>query len=268
MKVGVFDSGIGGLTIFKSVTQACPQYDYIYLGDNARTPYGNRSFETILNFTTQAVDTLFSLDCKIIILACNTASAKALRTIQQFYLPVKYPDRRVLGVIRPSAEKIAVENQDVAIWGTQGTISSQSYPLEIEKLNPQLNVIQQACPLLVPLIENLEGDNQGSDYFIKKYWEETLAQSPKIQSILLACTHYPLLQKQIEKIIPSSVKVFNQSQFVAPAWSDYLRRHPELESCLTQNQLRNYLTTESPVLFNQLVKRLLKVSVRSKQVVF
>jgi glutamate racemase len=228
MKIGIFDSGFGGLSIFKSIEKKLPAYDYLYLGDNARTPYGNRSFEAIYRFTQQGIEYLFSKNCQLIIIACNTASAKALRSIQQKDLPLHYPEKRVLGIIRPSVEAIAglinpSPESVVALWATEGTVKSNSYVLEMQKLVPQIKLVQQACPLLVPLVEAGEWDGQGLDFFIQKYWQETLQQSPQIDTLLLACTHYPLIYERIRRLLPSTLRILTQGDIVADSLKDYLQ---------------------------------------------
>lgn len=276
MRIGVFDSGLGGLTVLRSLIAAEPNYDYLYLGDTARTPYGNRSFESILRFTWEAVDYLFEQDCQIIILACNTASAKALRTLQQKYLPQKYPDRRILGVIRPSAEYLAnLYSQQIhlnsepihaAIWATSGTVRSQSYELELQKLAPNLPLVQQACPMLVPLIENGEENSHASAYFIDNYWKATLAQDPQVNTLLLGCTHYPLMNDQIKTHVGSNVTVLDQGQIVGSSWNDYLARHPEHTSKLDHKKGLKLLTTDRPELFSELASRILPLIGLSEQI--
>jgi len=248
MKIGVFDSGFGGLTILKEFLKELPQYDYIYLGDNARTPYGTRSFETVYKYTLQAVNKLFELDCKLIILACNTASSKALRSIQQKNLPQIAPDRRVLGVIRPSVEALYkyTKTGNVGIIATSGTVRSESYVMEIKKLYPEMKVFQQAAPMWVPLVENNEHNSSGADYFVKKYIDELLSQSSEIDTIILGCTHYPLLIDKIKQFLPKNIKVFNQGEIVAKSLIDYLKRHPEIERHLDKNGKRNFFTTDLP----------------------
>lgn len=273
MKIGIFDSGYGGLSVFKDISARLPEYDYIYLGDNARTPYGNRSFETIFHFSRQCIDRLFALDCKLIVIACNTASAKALRNLQQLVLPVEYPDRKILGIIRPSAEALsglraASGIPEVALWATQGTVDSMSYPLELAKLAPELRLIQQACPMLVPLVEAGEHDGAGLDYFIEKYWQQTLEKSVggKIDTLLLACTHYPLLYARIRAVVPQSVKIIEQGGLVADRLDDYLQRHPEVESVLSRKQNRRFLTTDQSERFDRLAEIFLGKSVLSERI--
>src|SRR6478735_810176 len=250
--IGVFDSGYGGLTVLKEFTKRLPQYDYIYLGDNARAPYGNRSFETVYHYTLQCVSWLFKQGCPLIVLACNTASAKALRTIQQNDLEKKFPEKKILGVIRPTTEIVGNYSKTghVGIMATNGTVQSQSYLIEIEKFFPDIKVAQQACPMLVPLIENNEFENEAADYFIKKYIDELLQQDDKIDAILLACTHYPLIKKRIEKFLPAGIQVIAQGEIVASSLEDYLRRHTEMEQQLSKDRSIQFYTTDSAEDFN------------------
>lgn len=243
--IGVFDSGFGGLTVFKSITEQLPQYDYLYLGDNARSPYGDHSFETVYHYTLECVEWLFEKGCPLVILACNTASAKALRNIQQLDLPKKYPNHRVLGVIRPTAEIIGnyTQSQQVGVMGTRGTINSNSYPIEINHFFPGLNVYQQSCPMWVPLIENGEHENAGADYFVDQYIQQLLAQSNEIDCILLACTHYPLLIPKIQQYLPRQIQLLTQGDIVAHSLVDYLKRHPEMETRLAKNGARTFYTS-------------------------
>ncbi len=253
--IGVFDSGFGGLTVFRKVRELLPAYDYIYLGDNARTPYGNRSFEAVLRFTTAGVDALFALGCPLIIIACNTASAKALRSVQQLHLPRTFPDRRVLGVIRPTVEAIEhhTRSGEVALWATAGTVLSNSFALEIEKHSPGVRlVVQQPCPLLVPLVEAGELEGAGLDYFLLKYWRATEARAPHADTLLLGCTHYPLLLPRLRELLPSTVSILSQDQLVAPSLADYLRRHPEMETRLSRGGETRFLTTDTCEHFDHL----------------
>lgn len=245
--IGVFDSGYGGLTVLKEVVKKLPEYDYLYLGDNARAPYGPRSFETVYRYTWQCVEWFFKQGCPLVILACNTASAKALRSIQQYDLPKKYPGKKVLGVIRPTTELIGnySRTNTVGILATTGTVVSQSYPIEIAHLFPGVKVYQEACPMWVPLVENNEYNGEGADYFIKKNIENLLKQSPDIDTILLACTHYPLLKNKLEKFLPSSIKILTQGEIVAAGTKDYLLRHTEIETQLSKNSKREFYTTDS-----------------------
>ena len=243
--IGIFDSGYGGLTVFRSIADQLPGYDYVYLGDNARAPYGNRSFNTIHEYTWECVQMLFKMGCPLIILACNTASAKALRTIQQKDMLNKDPSKRVLGVIRPTAEVIGnySKSKSIGVLGTKGTVQSGSYLIEINNFFPDIKVHQQACPLWVPLVENGEHDKPGADYFVKKYLDQVLAQSDQIDTLLLACTHYPLLQKKIEVYLSKDIKVVPQGDIVAASLKDYLDRHPEMEQKISKNGTRHFFTT-------------------------
>ena len=239
--IGVFDSGYGGLTILSKIREALPEYDYIYLGDNARTPYGTRSFEIVYEFTLQAVNKLFEMGCHLVILACNTASAKALRTIQMNDLPNIDPDRRVLGVIRPTAECIGsmTQTRHVGILATAGTIKSESYPLEVHKLFEDIKVSGEACPMWVPLVENNEANGEGADFFIHKYIDNLLAKDRQIDTLVLGCTHYPILLPKIQKFIPQGVKVVAQGEYVATSLKDYLHRHPEMDmKCTREGKCR------------------------------
>ncbi len=245
--IGVFDSGYGGLTVLKEIVCKLPQYDYLYLGDNARAPYGNRSFETVYHYTLQCVKWFFEQGCSLVILACNTASAKALRTIQQNDLPKIDPEKRVLGVIRPTAEIIGTysETKSVGILATNGTVVSESYPMETVKFFPDLKVYQEACPMWVPLIENEEYKNDGADFFVKKNLHNIFEKGSAIDVILLACTHYPLLKDKIEEYLPIGVKLISQGEIVATSLADYLIRHPEMESRCSKNGQRQFYTTDS-----------------------
>ena len=253
--IGVFDSGYGGLTILSAIRKLLPEYDYVYLGDNARSPYGTRSFDVINDFTLQAVRYLFSEGCPLVILACNTASAKALREIQQKYLPTSEdPSRRVLGVIRPTAEVVGnvTDTKHIGIMATPGTISAQSYEVELAKLFPDVSVHGQACPMWVPLVEYGESNGEGADFFVQKYLNELLEQDKQIDSIVLACTHYPLLRPKIEQYLPEGVTLLSQGELVATSLKDYLHRHPEMNDRLTQGGSIRYLTTECPDKFGDL----------------
>lgn len=243
--IGVFDSGFGGLTVFRSILDRLPQYDYIYLGDNARAPYGNRSFNSIHQFTWDCVQWLFSQGCPLIILACNTASAKALRTIQQRDMLNIDPAKRVLGVIRPTAEVIGnyTITNEIGVLGTKGTVQSESYLKEIQNFFPNIKVYQQACPLWVPLIENGEYDKPGADYFVQSYLDQILAQSPEIDTLLLACTHYPLLANKIKDYLPTDINVVSQGDIVADSLVNYLQRHPEMEQSISRNGHQSFFTT-------------------------
>lgn len=251
--IGVFDSGYGGLTILKKIREQMPGYDYIYLGDNARTPYGTRSFEVVYEFTLQAVEKLFSLGCPLVILACNTASAKALRSIQQKDLPSIDASRRVLGVIRPTAECIGglTRSRHVGILATSGTIKSESYRMEINKLFPDVTVTGEACPLWVPLVENNEYDSEGADYFVKKHISQLLEKDPIIDTLILGCTHYPLLMDKIRQFTPPHIRIVAQGEYVAHSLQDYLKRHPEMDSRCTKQGTCRFLTTESTAKFEE-----------------
>jgi len=251
--IGIFDSGYGGLTILHGIRQVLPEYDYLYLGDNARTPYGPRSFEVVYEFTRQAVTRLFEMGCHLVILGCNTASAKALRTIQQNDIPKIDPDRRVLGVIRPTAEIIGslTASRHVGILATEGTIKSESYTLEIQKLHPDIQVTGVACPFWVPLVEYNEADSPGADYFVKKCIDQIMRLDPAIDTIILGCTHYPLLMPKILKYLPTGVRVIPQGEYVAESLKAYLERHPQMEAKCSKNATVHYLTTENPEKFKE-----------------
>ena len=266
--IGIFDSGYGGLTIFEKIRDLLPHYDYLYLGDNARAPYGSRSFEVVYQFTLQAVQYLFHAGCPLIILACNTASAKALRTIQQDDLPRIAPDRRVLGVIRPTVEVVdkISRSKHIGILGTPGTITSQSYRLEIAKLFPHVTVVDEACPMWVPLVENREYDSPGADYYIKKHIDNLLAKDSKIDTILLGCTHYPLLIHTINQFVPQGITVFAQGRRVAESLKDYLFRHPEIDCRLTKGHSARFLTTESTTEFSEMASLFLQQSINAEQI--
>lgn len=245
--IGVFDSGYGGLTILNKIREALPEYDYIYLGDNARTPYGTRSFEIVYEFTLQAVSKLFEQGCHLVILACNTASAKALRSIQMNDLPGMDPERRVLGVIRPTVECIGemTRSRHIGLLATAGTIKSESYPMEVHKLFPDIEVNGVACPMWVPLVENNEAQSDGADYFIRKYIDQLLKKDAQIDTVILGCTHYPLLLPKIRKYIPDSIRVIAQGEYVAESLKDYLHRHPEMDAKCTKNGSCVFYTTEA-----------------------
>ena len=251
--VGIFDSGYGGLTVFDKIRQRLPEYDYIYLGDNARAPYGPRSFEVVYQFTRQAVMRLFQEGCQLVILACNTASAKALRTIQQNDLPRWDASRRVLGVIRPTTEIVdsVSKTKHVGVLGTVGTISSGSYVLEIEKMFPHIRVTGEACPMWVPLVETGEFDSPGADYFVQKNLDHILSVDPLIDTLILGCTHYPLLLEKIRRFTPARVTLLPQGEYVADSLADYLHRHTEVDARLTKGHTRRFLTTESAEKFSE-----------------
>lgn len=266
--IGVFDSGYGGLTVLKEIVQKLPAYDYIYMGDNGRAPYGSRSFETIYQYTLECVEWFFRQGCPLVVLACNTASAKALRTIQQKNLPSLNPSNRVLGVIRPTSEVIGnyTKTGNVGILATNGTVQSASYLLEIEKFFPQLQVEQQACPMWVPLIENDEYENEGAEYFIEKNIRQLLDKQVNIDTVLLACTHYPLIKAKIEQYLPAGTNVLAQGEIVANSLADYLFRHPEMEVRLTQNGQRSFFTTDAPADFNKAATKFYGQPVQSQHV--
>lgn len=245
--IGVFDSGYGGLTILHGIRQLLPQYDYMYLGDNARAPYGSRSFEVVYEFTRQAVLKLFSMGCHLVILGCNTASAKALRSIQQRDLPGWDPSRRVLGIIRPTAESIGqlTHSRHVGILATEGTIRSNSYDMEIGKLFPDIKVTGEPCPLWAAIVEANEADSPGADYFVKKRIDQLMRRDPLIDTIILGCTHYPLLMNSIVRNVPDGVRVMPQGTYVADSLNSYLQRHPDIEANITRGGRCHYLTTES-----------------------
>lgn len=251
--IGVFDSGYGGLTILKELVKQLPQYDYLYLGDNARAPYGSRSFDTVYQYTLEAVQWLFNQGCELVVLACNTASAKALRTIQQKNLAQFGPSKRVLGVIRPTAEVIGrfSESGQLGVLATKGTVNSESYLLEIAHFFPDMTVFQQACPMWVPLIENGEHEGAGADYFIKDSLGQLLSQSPAIDTILLACTHYPLLIPKIEASIPDHIQVVSQGEIVAQSLANYLVRHPAMADNCSKNGRIRFCTTDSTTEFDE-----------------
>jgi glutamate racemase len=267
--IGVFDSGYGGLTILRSLREHLPQYDYLYLGDNARAPYGTRSFDIVYDFTLQAVKYLFAQGCPLVILACNTASAKALRTIQQRWLPVSDdPTRRVLGVIRPTAEHIstASRNGHIGIFATPGTIASQSYNIEIAKLNPTFHTTGQACPMWVPLVENGDANCDGADYFVNRDVNALLAADADIDTIILGCTHYPLLYTKIRAAVPEHITLLKQGDIVARSLKDYLHRHPEMDARLATNASAGFLTTENPDRFADLATLFLGHDISAKHV--
>lgn len=266
--IGIFDSGYGGLTVLRQIRQLMPEYDYLYLGDNARAPYGTRSFEVVYQFTLQAVSRLFSMGCPLVVLACNTASAKALRTIQQNDLPTIDPTRRVLGVIRPTAECIGniTQSRHIGIFATPGTIRSQTYDIEIGKLFPDIKVTGQACPMWVPLIENGEYRDDGADYFVRKYINQLLSRAPDIDAIILGCTHYPLLYDKIRHFTPSDIRLISQGEYVAKSLADYFGRHRDMESRITRNGRIRFLTTENPTSFSDNATCFLGSSVEAERV--
>lgn len=250
--IGVFDSGYGGLTVLKAITEKLPQYDYVYLGDNARAPYGNRSFETVYQYTLQCVEWFFKQGCPLVVLACNTASAKALRTIQQNDLPKIDSSKRVLGVIRPTSEIIGqfTKTGNIGVMGTTGTVQSGSYLIEIEKFFPGINVFQEPCPMWVPLVENNEHQSAGADYFIQKNIHHLLSKSENIDTILLACTHYPLLMEKIKQFVPPGTSIISQGEIVAESLADYLQRHPEIETNCSKQGGSSFYTTDDAADFD------------------
>jgi len=252
--IGVFDSGYGGLTVFGEIASRLPEYDFLYLGDNARTPYGTRSFTAVYHYTLEAVRWLFAHDCRLVVLACNTASAKALRTIQQKDLPMLAPERRVLGVIRPVTERLGefTRTRHVGLFATAGTVRSGSYVIEIRKFFPDVTVHAEACPLWVPLIENGELDGPGAEYFVRKHVERLLARDPRIDAVILGCTHYPLLAGVIARFLPPGVRLISQGPIVAEALADYLRRHPEIDAACGRGGRREFFTTDDTADFDRL----------------
>lgn len=267
--IGVFDSGYGGLTVLKDIRERLPQYDYIYLGDNARAPYGSRSFEVIYDYTWQAVQSLFEQGCSLVILACNTASAKALRNIQQKQLPQIEGTKRVLGVIRPSTEILGelTKSGHVGILATEGTVKSGSYVIELEKFAPEITVVQRSCPMWVPLVENNEFRSPGGTYFLQQDLIGLLEQDPKIDTILLGCTHYPILKTILESLLPSHIKVVSQGPLVAERLDDYLSRHPEIAALCSQNGSVRYQTTENAETFAVNASRILEFPVTAEHIV-
>ena len=266
--IGVFDSGYGGLTILDKIREVLPEYDYIYLGDNARAPYGTRSFEVVYEFTRQAVNKLFDIGCHLVILACNTASAKALRSIQMNDLPGIDPARRVLGVIRPTVECVGEisKNQHIGVLATAGTIKSESYPLEIHKLFPEIQVSGTACPMWVSLVENNESQDEGADYFIRKYINQLLSKDPQIDTVILGCTHFPILLPKIRQYIPEHISVIAQGEYVAESLKDYLKRHPEMDAKCTKNGNCQFYTTEAEEKFSESASTFLKQQISVKHI--
>ena len=266
--IGVFDSGYGGLIILDKIREVLPEYDYIYLGDNARAPYGTRSFEVVYEFTRQAVNKLFDMGCHLVILACNTASAKALRSIQMNDLPGIDPARRVLGVIRPTVECVGEisKNQHIGVLATAGTIKSESYPLEIHKLFPEIQVSGTACPMWVSLVENNESQDEGADYFIRKYINQLLSKDPQIDTVILGCTHFPILLPKIRQYIPEHISVIAQGEYVAESLKDYLKRHPEMDAKCTKNGNCQFYTTEAEEKFSESASTFLKQQISVKHI--
>ena len=266
--IGIFDSGYGGLTILEQIRRELPGYDYLYLGDNARTPYGTRSFEVVYRFTLQCVEYLFGQGCQLVILACNTASAKALRTIQQNDLAIIDPNRRVLGVIRPTVEEVGklTKTNHIGLLATSGTVLSDSYPLEIHKINPDIQVTSEACPMWVPLIENNEHLHEGADYFVKKNIQNLFNNDNQIDTVILGCTHYPLLMEKIAGELPRGVKIISQGEIVARSLADYLHRHPEIDEKCSKNGHCRYLTTENPGKFSSSASIFLSGDIQAEHV--
>lgn len=266
--IGVFDSGFGGLTVLKEIINLLPEYNVIYFGDNARSPYGTRSFETVYRYTLGAVNWLFDKNCPLVILACNTASAKALRTIQQKDLPVTNPEKRVLGVIRPVTEIVGEFSlsRHIGIFATPGTVKSNTYIIEISKFFPDLQIVQEACPIWVPLIENNEFNNVGGEYFIQKHIESLFIKDPLIDTVILGCTHYPIIIEQIRKYIPSNVKLINQGSIVAASLSQYFKRHPEIESRFSKNGIREFYTSDTAEEFDRLAMLFYGEKIKSSQI--
>ncbi len=264
--IGVFDSGFGGLTVLKEIVRQLPNYDYLYLGDNARAPYGSRSFETVYEYTLECVKQLFAMDCELVILACNTASAKALRNIQQHDLPKIAPEKRVLGVIRPTTEVVGKLSKTghVGVLGTTGTITSNSYPIEIEKFYPTIIVHQEACPMWVPIVENNEIESEAADLFIQKNLSNLLAKDKNIDTIILGCTHYPLLIRKIKKHLPSNIILVSQGEIVAEGLADYLKRHPAMEERCSKGKSIEFYTTDSTENFDKAASMFYGKEVKSK----
>jgi glutamate racemase len=268
--IGVFDSGYGGLTVLKELIKELPENDFLYLGDNARTPYGTRSFDVVYQYTLQAVKYLFEQGCPLVIIACNTASAKALRNIQMLDLPRLAPENRVLGVIRPSVEKVAeiTKNGHVGVLGTVGTVASGSYPIELEKWSGGhvKSTVQEACPMWVPLVENNEIDSEGADYFVRKNIQNILASDKNIDTLILGCTHYPLLTKVIEKYVPKEIEILKQGHIVAEKLVGYLQRHPEMEARLSKTGTLEFQTTESAETFESKAALFMEQEVKAKTI--
>lgn len=266
--IGVFDSGFGGLSILREIRRVLPQYDYLFLGDNARAPYGTRSFQLVYEFTLQAVKHFFDQGCSLVILACNTASAKALRSIQQRDLPVIAPTRRVLGVIRPTVEAVGSISKTghVGVFGTPGTIASGSYNIEIGKLHPEFKVSGHACPMWVPLVENCESDGDGADYFVKKDINALLAMDSDIDTVILGCTHYPLLLGKVKQYMPEGINVVAQGDIVAHSLADYLQRHPEIEERCSRGGTCHYTTTDDAEKFSAMASVFVNETVKAEKI--
>jgi glutamate racemase len=264
--IGIFDSGYGGLTILKEIVKELPEYDFLYLGDNARAPYGSRPFEEVYELTLECVKQLFDQGCHLVVLACNTASAKALRTIQQKDLPKLDAGRRVLGVIRPTTELAGTytKTKHIGVLGTTGTVLSQSYPIEVSKFHPEIKVYQEACPLWVPLVENGKHNSDEADEEVKKHIDNLMSRSPKIDTIILGCTHYPLLINKIKKFVPHNIALITQGEIVAKGVKDYLKRHPEMETKCSKNSSLEFMTTGDTVLFDRQGTKFFGKEIRSK----
>lgn len=266
--IGIFDSGYGGLTVFKEIKALLPDYDYLYLGDNIRAPYGNRSYKTVYRYTLECVKWFFKQECPLVVLACNTASAKSLRTIQQRDLRKINPDNRVLGVIRPTAEVVGKYSKTrvVAVLGTQGTVDSYSYEIEIKKFFPDIKVIQQACPMWVPIIENGNYESPGVDYFIELYLNEVLAKNDQIDTLVLACTHYPVLVDKIQSLLPEGIKIITQGSIISHSLENYLIRHPEMDSRISKNGLMTFCTTDDTLDFDNHAPKFFGAPIQSEKV--
>ena len=266
--IGVFDSGFGGLSILKEIRTLLPQYSYIYLGDNARAPYGTRSFETVYRYTLEAVTKLFEMNCNLVIIACNTASAKALRNIQQCDLQRFGDDKRVLGIIRPCTEiaNTFTKNNNLGIVATKGTVTSKSYEIEIKKFFPDITITSHACPMWVPIVENGEYNSDGADYFVKKEIDALLRENPNIDAILLGCTHYPLLLQKIRKYLPEHIRIIQQGEIVAQSLQSYLQKHSTLESSLKRTNEIQFFTTDSKDSFNAIGSHFLGQEISSKKI--
>ncbi len=264
--IGIFDSGYGGLTILKEIIEELPDYDFLYLGDNARAPYGSRSFEEVYELTLECVKQLFEKNCHLVVLACNTASAKALRNIQQKDLPIIAPDRRVLGVIRPTTELAGsyTKTKHIGVLGTTGTVLSQSYPIEVAKFHPEVKVYQEACPLWVPLVESGKQNSEEADREVKKHIDNLMSRSPKIDTIILGCTHYPLLINNIKKFVPENVKLITQGEIVAKGLADYLKRHPEMDAKCSKNESIEFFTTGDTTNFDVHAGKFFGQEIKSK----
>ena len=264
--IGVFDSGYGGLTIYQELVAALPEYDFVYLGDNARVPYGTRSFETVYKYTKECVELLFDKNCHLVVLACNTASAKALKTIQQQDLSERDDLKKVLGVLRPTTERAGelTRNGHLGICATKGTVKSNSYTIEIARFFPELQVTQQACPMWVPLVENGEQDSLAAEYYVRKNIQQLLERDPEVDAILLACTHYPILQPILERVLPENIKVISQGSIVAKSMVNYLVRHPEVNQLCSKNAVSEFYTTESPDEFDEKARDFLGKDIAAK----